>query len=418
MFYRLWVKIQIFSRKPRNRDRVGYTELKALLYEGLLVETIETDLLYSSIRKNLSGVIDVFVDGSYSSVTSTTVDELQPFGAGWSLVGKDGTLAGYGVCGTWAEYTPSSDLSELRAILAFLDAVNTHHKRLVDRHNVFRIHTDSQNLIGLLQKNLMQDELPPAMSARYGKDYARIVQYRMDMTLTFHWVKGHAENEFNGTADLLARKCFRKLVSSGQFNGDERRAYIHTILSLRNAHPAVLPHIKPVELECPPANVESITGGRISPWESAQNLMICFKSQKLQFKTAYIVSTESGVLYDHTTHVDSINTSKEALQVKAFVHALRKYFASDDFDPAVPLRIWSNAHIGGAMMNSLVKGREPVILDHNDLVLKKNLDILRGLISGVQIRYVDDVEGRLNHLCAVSNIIFDSHLEKLTNKKA
>lgn len=391
--------------------------MKALLYEGLLVETIETDLLYSSIRKNLSGVIDVFVDGSYSSVTSTSVEELQPFGAGWSLVGKDGTLAGYGVCATWAEYTPSSDLSELRAILAFLDAINTHHTRLVDRKNVFRIHTDSQNLIGLLQKNLMQDELPPAMATRYGKDYARIVQYRMDMTLSFHWVKGHAENEFNGTADLLARKCFRKLVATGQFNGDERRAYIHTILSLRNAHPAVLPHIKPVELECPPTGTEPAVTNKVSAWNSAQNLMICFKSHKLQFKTAYIVSTESGVLYDHIIHIDSLNTSREALQVKTFIHALRKFFASEDFDPSVPLRIWSNAHMGGALMNSIVKGNEPKV-DNNDLVLKKNIDILRGLVSGIQIRYVDDVEGRLTHLCSVSNIIFESHLHKLANKKA
>lgn len=381
------------------------------------METVENDLLYSSIKENLHGVIDIFVDGSYSSVPIGDIDEMQPFGAGWAIVGKDGKLAGYGVCGTWAPHTPSSDLSELRAILALLDAINNHHSSLVTRENVFRIHSDSQNLVGLLQKNLMEDELPPAMASRYGPDYSRIVKYRKQMTLTFHWVKGHAENEFNGTADLFARKCYRKLVSAGKFMGDERLTYIHTILSLRNIHPTVLPLIKPVESDCAP--LETITGpgtSQVSIWESAQNLTVCFKSQKLTFKTAFIVSVESGVLYDHTVHLESMNTSREALQIKALILALKKYCSSDEFDPAVPLKVWSNAHIGAAMMNSIAKGKEPKI-DAGDLVLKKNLDILRGIISGIQVRYIDDVDGKLNHLSAVSNIIFDSHLKKLESRR-
>jgi ribonuclease HI len=381
------------------------------------VETIETDLLYSAVKKDLAGVIDVFVDGSYSAVTATTIEQLQPFGAGWSIVGRDGLFAGYGVRATWASYTTSSDLSELRAMLAFLDTVNTHHSRLISRENVFRIHSDSQNLIGLLQKNLMTDELTSSMADRYGSEYARIVDYRKKMTLSFHWVKGHAENEFNGTADLLARKCFRKLVASGEFSGDERRAYIHTILSLRNAHPTILPKIKPAEPEEYIASPASVSNGRNPSWAEAQNLLVSFKSEKLQFRTAYIVSTESGVLYDHVVHLDSLNATKEALQVKALVHALRKYFTSEYFDPALPLKIWSNAHIGGALMNSLSKGNEPKV-DHNDLALKKNLDILQGLISGVKVRYVDDVEGKLSHLTAVSSIILESHLEKMKAKKA
>lgn len=381
------------------------------------MDTIETDLLYSSIRKNLKGVIDIFVDGSYSSVTSTTTEEPQPFGAGWALVGSDGTLAGYGVCATWDEYTTSSDLSELRAMLAFLDAVNKNHSHLVDRCNVFRIHSDSQNLIGLLQKNLMQNELPPAMALRYGKDYARIVKYRMEMTLSFHWVKGHAENEFNGMADLFARKCFRKLVSDGSFNGEERLTYIHSVLSSKNAHPTTLPLIKPAEPElCLPEATQMNSKVTLVNLDKAQDLMVWFDSRKLQYKTVYVASMESGVLYDHTIHLDSLNASKNALQVKTLIHALKQYFASDEFDPSLPLRVWSNALIAAGYLNTMVRGKEPKI-DSDDLVLKKNLDILRGLISGVQIRCIDDTDGKLSRISAVSNIVFDSHVEKLSQRR-
>lgn len=175
------------------------------------------------------GDIEVYVDGSFNFLPEDAGREFSFFGAGWAV--KSGChLTGYGVNVFQDTPTPSSALSELRSILSFLDTMHQHFPQVIQDRRV-TIVCDNAAIVRAISKSASDEEWSRRSSDLFGKDFVRIVYYMTVLNLSFQWVKGHAENEFNQVADMLARKAYRTMTAGRTWGIKARRKWIDTTIS-------------------------------------------------------------------------------------------------------------------------------------------------------------------------------------------
>lgn len=385
------------------------------------MKVVENEKLYASIDANLCGMIDVYVDGSYSADINFPDLSRHPFGAGWAIPDRDGMLAGYGVTAIWAGFTRSSDLSELRAILSFLDLVNEHYPHLNSRENVFRIHSDNQNLVSLMHQYLSVHELTPAMRERYGDEYDRILEYRKKMNLSFHWVKGHDTNEYNNIADLLARRCFRQMLSRKPFTGDARLNYIKDILihkkmTHQHRQAKAIADSLPVAEPVPSASGEDV----ITPeeeqrrqairdakkleklkWLNGPKLFFSCTTKETPHRTLTVTSYESKFLYNHVQGSELRSTSEREIQLKGLFSAIMAYKSSPDCDPDSYLTVFSSARKANSIANIAVKGGD-LIFGADEKSIEQLFFAIRRQLAGMTVRFLDSLSEEVDALNEVA----------------
>lgn len=386
------------------------------------MKVVENEKLYASIDANLSGMIDVYVDGSYSADIKFLESPMHPFGAGWAIPDRNGMLAGYGVTAIWAEFTRSSDLSELRAILSFLDLITEHYPHLNSRENVFRIHSDNQNLVGLMHQYLAAHELTPVMRERYGNEYDRIIEYRKNMNLSFHWVKGHDTNEYNNIADLLARRCFRQMLSKKPFTGHVRLNYIKDVLILKkmNPHRKQAKEISakiPVQTVAPSSVDEVVTPEEEQrrqairdakkleklKWLNGPKLLFSCTTKETPHRILTVTSYESKFLYNHIQGSELRTTSEREIQLKGLFSAIMAYKNSPDYDSGSYLTIFSSARKANSIANIAVKGGD-LIFGPDEKSIEQLFFAIRRQLSGMNVRFLDSLSGEVDGLNEVASL--------------
>lgn len=385
------------------------------------METVDQEMLYSRISAKLYGMIDVFVDGSYSDAADSSGCGLAPFGAGWAIphAGKK-RLAGYGMMGFRAEATNGSEVSELRAILSFIDTLREFYPHLNTRENVFRIHSDNKNLVTLLQNNLSEMELSPGMRGRFGVEYLRIEEARKRINLSFHWVKGHDGNPFNEVADSFARHYFRQMLLGKEFHGQPRRKFINDVLikegllpssqkmpvcempaAVRNSAQEV--EIISAEEERRRQGIRDAKKAEKQRWIDGQRLGIALQAVRSDSGTASVLSFESDAcadsdpIYGHINSSDSQDISLLAIQLRSLNSVLGLYRNSDSFNAKRYVTVHNNLRYGSPIAGAIVNNTD-VNVSGDDILAHQEIAELRRLLSGLKIRFVDSVNNELEEL--------------------
>lgn len=190
----------------------------------------ETKAYYSAFDKDYEGDLKVYVDGSFNGGYGQMKRRV-PMAAGWAISDvADKKLVGYGISTFKVRFTTSSEKNELRSMVAFLDALAENAPEKIKRGYSVSLICDNKELIDGLKRAYKDENFSRHFYNRHGDDYLRLLYYISAMDLKFQWVKGHSSNKFNRLADLMARKAFRTITSSGHFGGEQRRAYMQMAL--------------------------------------------------------------------------------------------------------------------------------------------------------------------------------------------
>lgn len=200
------------------------------------MKTMETNKTYAWMAEVPSGSLSIHTDVSFKNSKKVS-SSLAKYGTGWT-VDFDGQLVGFGTSHFVDYAQKSSSIAELRAMLFSLDILKSWHPDVLKNRHI-SIHCDNLMLIQMLNRATGKEEfeLTDAWLQRviqvYGKDFMRISDYIADLDLSFHWVKGHADNIFNNVADTLARRSFKEAKSAVQWSDKERKAWVHSTVANR-----------------------------------------------------------------------------------------------------------------------------------------------------------------------------------------
>lgn len=104
---------------------------------------------------------------------------------------------------------------ELMAVIAALEALKKDKLRIV-------IYTDSKYIVNAVEKGWLFGWVKKQFKGKKNKDlWMRFLPLYQKQQITFHWVKGHADNVYNNRCDQLATTAADKnptLVDQGFVN--------------------------------------------------------------------------------------------------------------------------------------------------------------------------------------------------------
>lgn len=197
---------------------------------------LDTKKTYAWMAEVPSGALSIHTDASFQTPKKDATAPVM-HGVGWT-VDVDGHLVGFGTSAFLDSIHKSSSVVELRAMLFSLDTLKSWHPDVLkDRH--ISIYCDNLSMIQVLQQASGQEEceLTDQWLRRkiksYGKDFLRISDYIAEFDLSFHWVKGHADNLFNNVSDALAQRSFKASQRAVLWSHQERNHWIRkTIASM------------------------------------------------------------------------------------------------------------------------------------------------------------------------------------------
>lgn len=365
--------------------------------------TVENDSVYAYIKDGLHDVVSVYVDASYSFNENLGKHAYAPFASGWSIPDTDGAYpAAYGLALIWDAPEKDSSIAELRTILGFLDTLHSHYPHLLTRERTFRFHCDNQTLMKELNNAKMNEIFARKSYAKYGKDYARLVYYMTQTKMRFHWVKGHSTNQWNSLADSLARKCYRSAMAEETFAGDERKAWIRKNLLDRKMVSLAPGKTLKIEVyeEGKGRHNSLIEAGKAAKgtkmWDDGETLLVgfqnCHKEESMSVGFSYV---HPGTGSHGYTVEKSGDASTLSLQIRAIQFALFNYRMAEGVDLSRPLTIKTELNKVAPLFNTLVKGVEPSVKKDDD-ALRKELDNLKTMITGLKVRVVNEHSQNLN----------------------
>ena len=373
--------------------------------------TIETESTYAFIKDDVCGEIPVYIDASYAFNENLGRRAYAPFASGWSIEGHAGIPFGYGMTLLWDIPTRDSAIAELRTILAFLDNLHDNFPQMLTRSNVFHIHCDNLVLITQINNASTDEDFSRKSFLKYGKDYARLVYYMTRTKLKFSWVKGHATNEYNRLADLLARRCFQAAVAETPLVDVERRDYIRGVLITKKMVPEATSGEDAVfAFEMTKKKHQKyIEAGETKIWKTGAELLLGFKAHTKALPArggfAYLIPETS----EHGYTVESIESvAPLAMQARAVHYALFSYRMSEGVDLSVPLTIRTSLSRIPSIVNLLSKGLEPPY-KKSDTVLHNEIESLKVMLSGMKVRVVSEHSGKLNGLVSMASIALEDH---------
>jgi ribonuclease HI len=191
----------------------------------------ETESRYFAFNPALSGPFTVYVDGSFNADYDTARDTMT-LAAGWAIVNEQEELFGYGGMHATVPVTWMTALCELRAIVSFLDAFREEFPGRVTKDFPVTIISDNQHLVNNLNESRDSQKVDAYCREKYGQDYTRLLDYLFVMDVSFDWVKGHHENNFNVLADRIALKAYKRVLATGSYPSSERKTDCAYLLEL------------------------------------------------------------------------------------------------------------------------------------------------------------------------------------------
>jgi ribonuclease HI len=194
-----------------------------------MLKVKEADEYYAAFDECFKGPISVYVDGSFRTDNKDMTRPVS-MASGWAICDGNANLLGYGVTAFNTETVYSSQISELKALLAFLDTMQDSFPGIINRDFPITVIGDNLHLMKHLSMALVSEESSRYCFERNGEDYLRLLYYLSVMDLKFEWVKGHHGNDFNHLADLLAKKAYQSISTTGFFPTDVRNDFIESLL--------------------------------------------------------------------------------------------------------------------------------------------------------------------------------------------
>lgn len=323
--------------------------------------------------------IEVFVDGSFNFLPEDADKEFSFFAAGWSI--KTGPyLTGFGVNVFRDTPTPSSAWSELRSMLSFLDTMSHHFPHILENRKV-SIVCDNAGIVRAISESVQDEEASRRYAGLYGKDFTRILYYLLTLDISFQWVKGHADNEFNQVADMLARKAYRTISSGENWHSTVRRKWIEFNISpyclrlgrfdgdsLKNPDEVLkFMKVQGMHEEIPTlwinTHFETKDGRHIGAISYVD-------------RTGQVAGTKAVVFYH--------KFAPNFLHLRALRNALIAYKQDETTDTEKTLIVHLQSDYLVGLVNTLMKGGKPAIKTRNKR-FEAEVDMLADAISGLKV---------------------------------
>lgn len=342
---------------------------------------LETETTYAWLDNNHSmDSLEVYVDGSFNYCAENANEEQAVFAAGWSI-NADEKLTGYGVNIFHASPTPSSSLSELRAMLSFLDMMHDHFPHLLDTRQITLI-CDNKGIVNLLTNTVLREDASRYSVETFGPDFQRMLYYMVTLNLSFKWVKGHADNDFNKIADMLARKAYRTMTAKNAWGMEDRRNWINEVMYEVKSQRGLLA----------PQATESITGLRshLRRFGMHQDIPViwihsCIRNNgKRKVAGLSYLANNPAVAGARIVETGKKKTAPHYLDLRALRFALADYRGNPDtdLDKTVLVRVESNVVID--IISLAMKGCRPNITK-KDVRLQHEFDRIIPLLNGMKI---------------------------------
>lgn len=358
---------------------------------------VNVEHTYADMDDSLRGDITVYVDVSVAAERDPKRGKRSyvPSAAGWAIAGEEDVLKGYGVSLIWDEYEKDSSVSELRAILRFLDTLYDYSPGMLVKTNRFNIRCDNQMLMAELKNGGKSQKLSKRMSSKYGRDYARMVYYMTRTNFSFSWVRGHSTDPFNCLADKMAYRCRHSALAAKSFTGEVREQYLDHLLhhadarSRRNHQQKLLSTMESI-----PETVVLFPAFHKKRYENSSDAIFVYLNQ-----------TAKTLKYDSETVTQ---LSKNTISLKTISYALRNYRKSDSFDISKPVLIKSRMPVLVDLLNELLAGEKPTV-SPSDKNAQVAIDYLKTLMEDLNIKVMLDMSKTAALIDSITNVISNDY---------
>lgn len=364
----------------------------------------ETEASYVALQKPYKGDWKVYVDGSFNG-SQGQMKRRVPMASGWTISDTTGeNLVGYGVSAFKTKFTPNSDKSELRSMVAFLESLEESFPEKINRDYNVSLICDNKELIDGLNLSFKDETFSRRFYARHGDDYLRLFYYISVMNLKFEWVKGHSSNKFNRTADLMARKAFRAVTNTGYFGGKQRSGYLQAALAEFGSYNGGKLTTKQLK------NIVAQKGTGVL--DTISTLWINMEKTEHEGRTFTGFSFTDGDMETQGTKGGVFLSKPNSfyLTVRAVNYALSQYVHSVEKDTTLLIRLPNNQVVG--LINTLGRGRRYNVARKNTS-LQREVDKMLDFIKDKHVlamntsefakSYKGDSSHRKNHLHVTEN---------------
>jgi len=361
------------------------------------MEVFEDDLTYMALRNPIADVIKVYIDSSFNvgGQGRSITDRGTCAGTGWVIESLIGGISGYGMNSLLDEPSISSELWELRGIIAFFNTLKRYRPDLLNQDNTFEVHCDNRVLVEYLNR----DDEGSSIKRLKAEHVQMLEEFRLVANISFHWVKGHAGNVFNGIADRLARRAAVIVQSeTEELDYYERQSFIYSLLSQKGVTDARKIITLPVPEEVQQRRAAYNARHRKTQEERDAHLEIFRKSAFIEViakpsgngsLTRVTATNDKGA--ELTINVDTPHYSKTARSIAAVASVLERYWDSPTVDPSIAVTLHGNCGQAGAAVNTIRKGKEPdSIQSAIDADVAQEIVRLRSIMGGKNVRYLDN----------------------------
>lgn len=352
------------------------------------MQVFEDDLSYVSLNPCLGEKVKVYVDASFGKRSHKGVFG----GSGWAIEGDDENLVGYGMNALVAKPSQSSEVWEFRGILGFFQNLKQYRPDLLTKDRHFEIYCDN---IGI-----SQDYNAPAgtrpLNVIYGMDYFNFREFFAVTNITFHWVKGHADNIFNTIADRFAYRAYQIAVADIP-DDFQRQTFIRSVLMNKDLLPdheivTAGDTVSPGDVELwwaakKKRNFERISANRTF-WDSSSCVSV-----EAELKPGGITEVEvaSDLMPPYRFSFSSEGVSPTVVSLTAVRLALYYCWTDGGFDPATSISVYGNCPQACGPVNTVQKGKEPdKTISYSDPKYAQEIVLLKELMRDKNARYIEE----------------------------
>lgn len=361
------------------------------------MDVFEDDLTYMALRNPVADNIKVYIDSSFNvgGQGRSIAGNGTCAGTGWVIESPTGGIVGYGLNSLLDEPSISSELWELRGIIAFFNTLKQYRPDLLNQDNEFEVHCDNSVLVDYLNR----DGEGSSIKRLKTKHVQPLEEFRAVTNISFRWVKGHAGNVCNSIADRLARRAAVIVqLEAEELNYYERQSFIYSLLSQRGISDARKIITLPVPEEVQKRRAAYNARHRKTQEERDAHLEIFCKSAFIEIiakpsgngsLTRVTATNENGI--ELVVNVDTPHYSKTARSIAAVASVLERYWDSKTVDPFAAITLYGNCGQAGAAVNTIRKGKEPdSIQSAIDADVAREIVRLRSIMGGKSVRYLDN----------------------------
>jgi ribonuclease HI len=356
------------------------------------MKVFEDDLSYVALQYTLGKTIRVYIDSSANFSKEDTIVNPEHGGTGWAIQGRSNALTGFGMHSLIAEPTTSSEIWELRGIIAFFETIKRIQPNLLHHEQKFHVHCDNQSLVKFLKTGKHA-----TMKGISEQEILSLEEFLQVTDVSFLWVKGHKGDFFNTLADRLARRACMFLEEETPDFYYERQVFIQTVLNMKG-------HVPCFNIVSEPVPDEILR--RKKDYKERHKTTLAEREEAVRTwaDTVYVElnsvkSKDGGISHalvtsqfveNHEVKVIQDSSSATARELAAVAAALELCWSEECYDPHIPISFYGNLRKIQAFVNTINKGKEPdTTQTKSDPVLASEVERLKAIMAGRNARYLD-----------------------------